>query len=172
MVRRLLIWTAVPAAIVTFCGPAPANVKQVPVVRIHAQTTVAATPAAVWRELTSGKSLVTWCPVWKSPGNAKMNLSKVGDVLDYTDEWGHGGRSIVTYLIRDKELRIAHEPNDGSYLCQAKINLSPSGAGTAVHYTEQYTDESAPQDLEATAQKMQAEMDRTLAALKKAAEAR
>lgn len=114
--------------------------------------------------------MVTWCPVWKSPANATIHLTKVGDALDFTDQWGNGGRSIVTYLARNKELRVAHEPNDGSYMCQAKITLTASGAGTAVHYMEQYTDESAAKDFEATAQKMQATMAAMLAALKQGAE--
>ena len=147
-----------------------ADMKQVPVVRIHAQTVVQAAPSAVWLHMTRGKNLVTWCPVWKSAKNSAVNLAKVGDVLDYTDQWGNGGRSIVTYLVANKELRIAHEPNDGSYLCQAKLTLAPQGQGTLVQYWEQYTDESAPKDLEATAAKMQADVDLTLATLKSSVE--
>jgi hypothetical protein len=37
---------------------------------------------------------------------------------------------------------------------------------TLVQVTEEYTDESAPADVRATAQKMQASLDRSLAALK------
>jgi uncharacterized protein YndB with AHSA1/START domain len=150
--------------------PASAQVKQIPVVRLEASTTIAAPPAAVWTWLTTGKNLVTWCPEWKAPGNAKVNLSKVGDVLEFTDQWGNGGRSIVTFLKPNEEVRVAHEPTDGSYLCQARVLLTPSGSGTTVRYIESYTDESAAKDLEATAAKVQAEMATTLASLKQGAE--
>ncbi len=171
MLRRILItMLIVPPALMAVTLPGFAETKQVPVARIHAQIEIGAPPAAVWTYVTTGKNMVTWCPVWKSPANATIHLTKVGDALDFTDQWGNGGRSIVTYVARDKELRVAHEPNDGSYMCQAKITLTASGAGTAVNYTEQYTDESAAKDFEATAQKMQATMAQMLAALKKGAE--
>ena len=163
---------AVLALLTMGVATARAEYKQVPVVRHTVELEIAAPPGAVWARLTQGKSLVTWCPVWKNPANAKATLAKVGDVLDYSDQWGNGGRSVVTYLAPSKELRIAHEPNDGSYLCQAKITLTPKGTGTVVRYVEQYTDESAPADLDATAKKMESEMAATLASLKKSAEAR
>jgi uncharacterized protein YndB with AHSA1/START domain len=170
--RSIAVALLASAALVAPAYPARAEYKQVPVVRHVAQTEVAASPAAVWAQLTQGKNLVTWCPIWKGAANAKASLAKVGDVLDFTDEYGHGGRSVVTYLVRDKELRVAHEPNDGSYLCQAKITLTPKGKSTLVEYVEQYTDESSPADLDATAKKMEGEMATSMAALKKSAERR
>ena len=65
---------------------------QMPVVRVHAETEVMAKPGVVWAHLTTGRNLVTWCPQWKSPKNASLLLTRVDDVLDYTDEWGHGPR--------------------------------------------------------------------------------
>ena len=108
--------------------------------------------------------------MWKSAKNAAVNLARVGDVLDYTDQWGNGGRSVVTYLVGNKEIRVAHEPSNGSYMCQSKLILEPRGKTTLVHYWEQYTDESKPADLQATAAKTQSDMERTLADLKKAVE--
>ncbi len=153
--------------IVAQAAPAP---RQIPTVRLEAERDVAAPPAAVWAQLTVGRNLVTWCPVWKSAANATRRLARVGDVLDYTDAWGHGGRSVVTFLEANKELRVAHEPNDGSYLCQARVMLTPAPRGTHVRYVEQYTDESPPKDLEATAAKTTAKMNAALAALEKGAE--
>lgn len=149
---------------------APADMKQVPVVRLHAAAEIAAPPAAVWAQITQGKNLVTWCPVWKSAKNAAVSLARVGDVLDYRDEWGNGGQSVVTFLAKDRELRVAHEPAKGDYLCQAKLVLAPTARGTKVDYWEQYTDESSAADLQATAGKMQGAMARTLASLKAGAE--
>jgi uncharacterized protein YndB with AHSA1/START domain len=144
--------------------------QQVPVMRFHTATDIAASPAAVWAQLTTGKNLVTWCPVWKNAKNSTAHLMKVGDALDYTDEWGGGGRSVVTYIVKDKELRVAHEPNKGDYMCQAKIVLTPAAGGTKVDYWEQYTDESSPTDMQATAAKMETEMATTLASVKKGCE--
>ena len=147
-----------------------ARPEKVTVVRLYGETEVAAPPAAVWGYLTTGKNIVTWCPQWKNMKNAAVNITKVGDVLTYTDEWGNGGRSIVTYLAKGKELRVAHEPNKGDYMCQAKLVLAPTAKGTTVRYWDQYTDESPPQDQEATAGKMEAEIASTLATLKKGVE--
>jgi uncharacterized protein YndB with AHSA1/START domain len=144
--------------------------RQIPVVRLEVERDVTAPATAVWAQLTLGKNLVTWCPVWKSTANAARRLARVGDVLDYTDAWGHGGRSVVTFLDVNRELRVAHEPNDGSYLCQARVTLTPAAGGTHVRYVEQYTDESSPKDLEATAAKTTSEMNAALTALKQGAE--
>ena len=171
MVRRLMVPLAVAGfAAAALASSGAAETKQIPVMYLHQQIEVAATPAAVWAYMTHGKSMVAMCPVWKSARNASVNLTKVGDVLDYTDEWGNNGRSVVTTMVKDKELRIAHDPNKGDYMCQAKYVLTPSAKGTVVHYYEQYTDESSPKDMEATAGKMAAEMTQTLAALKKGVE--
>jgi len=157
-------------AVLSVPALAGADPQEVPTVRLTAEAQIAAPPAAVWTQLTTGKSLVTWCPMWKSEANAAVNLSKVGDALDFTDDWGNGGRSVVTYLAKNKELRVAHEPADGSYMCQAKIILEPKDGGTVVRYVEAYTDESEAADRKATAEKMTADMASTLKALKAQAE--
>jgi len=149
---------------------ATAASKEIPTVRLNSDVEVAAPPAAVWAQLTTGKNLVTWCPMWKGAANRAVNLAKVGDVLDYTDSWGNGGHSIVTFIVKDKELRVAHEPNDGSYMCQARITLEPKGDHTIVRYTESYTDESGVEDRKATAEKTSTEMAATLENLKAQAE--
>ena len=164
------IVVGVMAAMFLASLPANAEHKQVPVVRVHAETEVAAPPTAVWAYMTTGKNFITWCPQWKNPSNARINLAKVGDVLEYSDEWGNGGRSVVTYLVRNREIRVAHEPAKGDYMCQAKLVLTPTARGTRVSYWDQYTDESPPPDLEATAGKMENELQQTLAALRKGVE--
>jgi len=170
MRRCLVLLTLAALGCVSSLAYAAEAPREIPMVRVHAQTTVTASPAAVWSEMTQGKNLVTWCPIWKNPSNAKVAIAKVGDVLDFTDEWGHGGRSVVTYLARDRELRIAHEPNDGSYVCQAKMVLTPKGNTTVVDYWEQYSDESAAPNRAATMSKMESEVNRTLANMKSAVE--
>jgi len=144
--------------------------KQVPVVRHTVETDIAASPEAVWAAMTTGRNLVTWCPEWKNLSNAKSSLTRVGDVLDFTDAWGNGGRSVVTFLSRNKEIRVQHEPTNGSYICQAKLLIAPTKTGSHVTYVEQYSDESPPTDLQATAGKVDTEMTATLAALRKTVE--
>lgn len=148
-------------------APAMANVTTITAVRVTHEVDVAAPPAEVWSRLTQGKNLVTWCPVWKSPANANVNLAKVGDALDFTDDWGNGGRSVVTFIEAPRELRVVHEPVDGSYICQGKIILSAGPAGTHIQWVEQYTDESPEADRAASAAKMADEIGQALARLQK-----
>lgn len=150
---------------------AAADIKTIPVVCLTAEIEIKAAPAAVWTQLTEGKNLITWCPVWKSSKNSAIRLAKVGDSLDFTDQWGNGGRSIVTFYAPARELRVAHEPENGSYLCQARVTLAPGGAGTRLSWVERYTDESPESDRTATATRMTADMKATLATLKTQAEA-
>lgn len=157
-------------AALALAGEGRADHRQVAVMRVHAETEVAAKPGVVWSHITSGRNLVTWCPQWKSPKNETVFLTRVGDVLEYTDEWGHGGRSVVTYLKRNQELRVAHEPASGDYMCQGKLVLTPTEHGTRVAMWDQYTDESSPADLAATAEKTDQELAGALAALKRECE--
>jgi hypothetical protein len=171
MARRVLVCSSAIALCFAVLVPtARAAPQQIPVMRIAVEQEITAPPAAVWAKLTTGRNLVTWCPVWKSARNVAVRLTKVGDVLDYTDAWGHGGRSVVTFIASGRELRVAHEPADGSYMCQSRFILTPQGGGTLVKYVEQYTDESSPTDRAATAGKMDAALRGELVALKKAVE--
>jgi len=136
-------------------------------VRITVEADIPAPPAAVWKQLTVGKNLVTWCPLWSAEGNASVDLTQVGDVLDFTDSYGNGGVSVVTYIDPGKEIRVAHEPTDGSYMCESTLRIAPTEKGTHVAYVEIYTDESPATDRTATAEKSQKEMNDTLEALAK-----
>jgi hypothetical protein len=161
----LLLWSAT-------AGPARAEIHQVTTVRIHSQIRIDAGPAAIWRYATLGSHFVSWMPEWKQPRNARINLVRVGDWLDSVDDWNNKGRSVVTFLSRDRELRLANDPFDGSFMCQTKLLLNPDGGGTTVQLIEQYTDESNATDSRATAAKLQAGMDRALQSLKTAVEKR
>jgi uncharacterized protein YndB with AHSA1/START domain len=160
------------AALALLAGAATGERRQVPVVRLHAMTTVSAPAPAVWAWLTTGKNLATWCPSWKAPANARITLTRIGDVIEFTDDCGHGGRSVVTYFDRNRELRVAHEPTKGDYMCQSRVVLEPAGGGTTVHLWEQYTDESSAPDMHATADKVEGELNGSLAAMKRALESR
>src|SRR5438105_8865041 len=118
----------------TLMSPATAEMKQIPAIELHARTVIAAPPAHVWGALTTGRNFATWCPLWKAPANMRVNLAHVGDVVRFTDEWNNSGRSVVTYLVPERELRVAHEPDDGSYLCRARVTLTPGAGGTLVQF--------------------------------------
>ncbi len=163
---RLLLAASVAFLGFALVSSAPAA-EEITAVRYQVVKEIKAPPAKVWTHLTSGKSLVAWCPVWKKDANQSASLGKVGDSVDFTDEYGNGGRSVVTFIAKEKEIRIAHEPANGSYICQARIMVEPTAAGTRVTLIEQYTDESKPEDRKATAVKSQAEMEGALAALAK-----
>lgn len=167
-IRTVLCAVITVAALHT---PLMAGIQQIPVVRLSVSAEIAADPGQVWDYMTTGKNLVNWCPYWKTPENAAIKLSSVGDVLEFKDDWGNGGRSIVTFINAPVELRISHDPNDGSYMCQSRLTLSATGKGTEIRYIEQYTDESTPEDLKATAASMETAMRETLETLRKGVEA-
>jgi uncharacterized protein YndB with AHSA1/START domain len=147
-------------------GTSLGEMRQIQTARLHAQVHVDATRAVVWSYATRGKNFENWMTMWNRPRNAGINLVRVGDWLQFVDEWNNRGRSVVTYLSRNKEIRLANDPDDGSFMCQIKMTLDSEGGGTIVHLDEQYTDESASTDFKATAQKVQAAMDRALRSLK------
>jgi len=130
---------------------------------------VQAPPAVVWSTLTDADKVQSWCPLWKNAKMAKA-LTAVGQSLDYMDEYGNAGKSVVIYLDPGKELRLAHVPDNGSYVCQAVIQLTADGAGTQVHFSEQYSDAiEAPLDKD-TAVQSKLEMETYLKAFKDLAE--
>jgi hypothetical protein len=91
-------------------------------------------------------------------------------MLDYVDEWNNAGKTVVIYLAKNRELRLAHVPNDGSYVCQLKIKLEAKGAATLVTFVEQYSDAlDVPTDKD-TALTAKNGMMKYLAALKAVAE--
>ena len=152
---------------VAFTGAGRAEMKQIQTARLHTQLHIDAAAAPIWAYATRGSNFEEWMPMWKRPRNARINLVKVGDWLQFIDEWNNKGRSVVTYIERDKELRLANDPEDGSFMCQVKLTLDPDPRqGTMVHLYEQYTDESPSSDFNATAQKVQAGMERALKSLK------
>jgi len=161
---------AIAVAVLLACAAlgraAAADHRLVTMVQLHSETQIAGTPSAVWTYITSGKNFATWCPEWRTTKNSKMNITRVGDVLEYIDAWGNGGRSVVTYAVQTRELRVAHEPLKGDYVCQAKFLLTRSAGGTKLEFWDAYTDSSSETDREATAQKMQLAADSSLIAVK------
>jgi hypothetical protein len=139
---------------------------EVRMVRLTDKVEINAAAADVWMHMMNGASLIAWCPYWRSEANAKVTIEEVGDVLEYHDEWGNTGHTVITFVKKAEELRMVHEPADGSYVCHATLMLKAVGDKTVVSYVEQYTDESKPTDAKATAAKMGNQMKVTLQTLK------
>jgi hypothetical protein len=160
------------ALVVCLAAPAArAEMKPIMLVRVQAQTRISCPAPAIWRDITDGRKLARWMPDWNQPSNRRVQVLTMGSALDFVDEWNNRGRSVVTFLgsseSRDtREIRFANEPAHGDYLCRLKISTTRIQQGTMVQLTEEYTDESGPADAKATAQKMQASLERSLAALK------
>lgn len=164
-VAYLVLCTCLAVAI---AAPLSADSEMVTVVRLSDSIEIGAPPAKVWATMTAGD--LSWCPYWKADENNKKALKKVGDAMVFNDDWGNGGHSVVTYFAANSELRIAHEPENGSYMCQSKIMLEEAEGGTKVTYIEQYTDESSEADRDATAKSMSEAVTKTLMTLKRMAE--
>jgi uncharacterized protein YndB with AHSA1/START domain len=173
MARRIPM-LAFPILLVCLATPAArAEVKQIMLARLQAQTRISAPAPAVWREITDGRKLARWMPEWNQPSNKRVQVITMGTVLDFVDEWNNRGRSVVTFVgsseSRDShEIRFANEPTHGQFMCRTRITTTRIPQGTLVVLTEEYTDESAPGDVKATAQKMQTSLEQSLAALRKA----
>ena len=172
MRRTLLPTLFVTAACLALAGASRAEMKQITTVRLHSQIHVDAAAQAIWLFATRGSNFEEWMPMWNRPRDARINLVKVGDWLQFVDEWNNKGRSVVTYISRNKEVRLANDPEDGSFMCQIKLSLDSDAQGTNVHLYEQHTDENTAAELNATAQKVQASMDRELHSLKTEVEMR
>lgn len=128
-----------------------------------------ASPAQVWAALTEPAKAKNWYPGWKTAKETQA-LATVGQSLGFVDEWANAGRSVVLFVDKNKELRMAHMPNDGSYVCQVKFKVEPKGAGSFVTIVDQYSDDlNVPLDKD-TAAKVKEGMMKYLAALKATAE--
>jgi hypothetical protein len=149
---------------------ARAETNQMPMVTVHSETTITAPPSVVWTYITTGKNFAAWNPNWRAAKNAKINITRMGDILEYIDASGNGGRSLVTYCVMNRELRVAHEPMKGDYVGHAKFLLSAGGGGTTLGFWNSYTDSSEAKNFAATMEKMQNAADKSLAAIKQGIE--
>jgi len=130
---------------------------------------IQAAPAAVWSALTDADKAQSWCPLWKD-AKTTTPLTRVGATIGFANEFGDVGKSVVLYVDPERELRIAHVPDNGSYACQTSMVLTPKEGWTLVHVTEQYSDAmDAPLDAGAAAD-TKAEIEGTMKALKDLAE--
>jgi uncharacterized protein YndB with AHSA1/START domain len=151
--------------IVPPAGAQSMQVSKMALVTFDGDARIQASPEAVWAALTGAKTARSWCPMWKDAKDPQP-LTMVGTAIGFTDDYGNSGKSVVLFSDPAKELRLAHVPDNGSYVCQTRITLAPDGTGTRVHLTEQYSDAlDVPVDKD-TAAKTKTELEASLAALK------
>lgn len=167
--RRILLISAALFGVVTVASAQTVTVSKMALMTFTGTMEVKAAPAQVWATLTDGARVQSWYPGWKGATGVK-SLATIGASITYKDEWGNPGKSVVLYAMKDKELRFAHVPDDGSYVCQVKFQLEAKGAGTMVTVSDQYSDNlDVPLDKD-TAAVAKASMMKYLTALKAAAE--
>ncbi|HET6349684.1 MAG TPA: SRPBCC domain-containing protein [Candidatus Krumholzibacteria bacterium] len=146
------------------------SVSKMALVTMDGSVDIAASPAKVWSTLTDADKIQSWCPMWKEPPKGGASLASLGNAVSFTDDYGNPGKSVVVYVDAMKELRIAHVPDNGSYVCQVKFNLEGKGNTTTVKVTEQYSDDmNVPLDKD-TALQTKTEIAKYLANLKTEAE--
>lgn len=104
---------------------------------------VSKAPNAVWGKLTQARFLAK--AIGSDYEKGSKTFAKVGDAarvkLNYSND---AGMYVVTHANPSKDLRMSFDPDNGSYICQFRLELSPVGKGTKITVTETYT-ESGPQ---------------------------
>jgi hypothetical protein len=141
------------------------NVKKTALVTIPATFEVKAPAVKVWTVVTSweGFGVLTGF----KPTGPEKSFSKVGDSVA-AQVWEDKGRLVVTELVPGKELRVAWEPANASYLCAKRVVLTAAGGGTKVEYWDRYTDDQPNAD--ETAKQVAADTEKAIVAFQGAAE--
>lgn len=99
-----------------------------------------ASPQAVWAVLTDLQKFSGIMGI--EYNGAAKKMEKVGDNAP-VKFGGDIGAWILVYAKAAAELRYAWEPDNGSYLCQERWLLTPSGKSTKVSYEDRYTESGA-----------------------------
>jgi uncharacterized protein YndB with AHSA1/START domain len=140
--RRGTLWCAV-AMCVMGVGVArgdAVSVSKMALVTVDGSIEVGAPAARVWAALTDADKVRSWCPLWRKAPAVARPLTTLGASIAFEDEYGNTGKSVVIFVDPAHELRVAHVPDNGSYLCQTKFVLSGKGSATVIRATEQYSD--------------------------------
>lgn len=134
-------------------------VKKTALVAIPSRLEVKAPPARVWAALCSVKgfcALAGFTPDAASKGRA---FARVGDHAR-AGVWSDRGSLVVTGWVPMKELRVAWEPENASYICATRILLTRTAAGTSLDILDRYSDDQPTVD--ETARKSAEETGRAL----------
>jgi uncharacterized protein YndB with AHSA1/START domain len=170
MRRTILLLVLVCALAALSVAADNVSVSKMALVTLDGSIDIAAPPAKVWAALTDADKVQSWCPLWTQPPAGGKSLATPGNTVTFKDEYGNVGKSIVLYAEPMKELRIAHVPDNGSYVCQVKFTLQGGENATTVKVIEQYSDEMNVALDKDTALKTKNEIAKSLADLKTLAE--
>lgn len=135
--------------------------KKAALVAIPARFEVAAPPTRVWEVLTTARGFSTLTGVDISTPDRARSFARVGDHMS-ARVWTDTGRVVVTHIAPGRELRVAWEPGNASYVCAKRIVLRPRGKTTEIEYLDRYSDDQPTVD--ATAAKVAAATRQQIAA--------
>jgi len=115
-------------------------VRRAALVFIPSRMEIQAPPARVWSVVCSTRGFEALTGFATGPGAAKRVLSRLGDSMP-ASIWSDKGRLVVTGFAPQKELRVAWEPENASYLCSTRIVLTRSAGGTTLEMWDRYSDD-------------------------------
>ena len=129
------------------------------------EVVVNAPPEKVWSVLTNLEQFCGFMDFQFLSGNRQVAV--IGDSARMK-VWGDQCTYLVTYAEAGRELRLALEPDNASYICQKRWVLSPEGETTRVRLIDRYS-ESAEQSEESLKAQVKG-WERHLAGLREMAE--
>lgn len=142
-----------------------ATTSKMALITIRASVEIEAPIDNVWAAITQTDLAHAWYPGWKNAQGA-TSLNRVGNTIRFDDGYGNSGLSVVLYVDPGAELRVAHAPDNGSYICEVKFKLSQRPGKIIVEVTEQYSDDLAVPIDKDTAQMTKQEIEGYLGVLK------
>jgi len=111
--------------------------KQMSAQVFERQVIVNAPPEKIWAVLTNLEQFTGFMGFEWQSGN--KTVSKVGDTARMK-VWSDNTTYFLTYADPNKELRLALEPDNASYICQKRWILIPEGDKTKVQLIDIYTE--------------------------------
>src|SRR5579863_7212492 len=115
------------AILFTVCAVANADIRSFTMVAMHNtdDVIIQATPQIVFGIITNCEK---HCALMGGIHiNGSTTFSKIGSATYTEIDGGDKGTEVVTYFKPGKEIRISFEPDNGTYLCEEKWVLTPSG---------------------------------------------
>jgi len=113
--------------------------KQMSAQVFEGEVIINAPPEKVWAVLTNLEQFAEFMDFEWQSGN--KTVSKVGDTARMK-VWSDNTTYFLTYAEPNKELRLALEPDNASYICQKRWILTPEGDKTKVQLIDIYTESS------------------------------
>ena len=171
-IRRKFVGAAAAAllaAVTAAAASAPAAraevlpVKKSALVAIPSRLEVKAPPARVWAAVCTMKGFCALAGFTPDAASKGRVFARLGDHAG-AGIWSDRGSLVVTGWVPMKELRVAWEPENASYVCAKRIVLTKTAAGTSLDMLDRYSDDQPTVD--ETAKKAADETGRALGAFR------